>query len=214
MRVVITGANRGIGAALAGKYRADGHNVIATARDTSCDVQLDVSNSDGFDALAGAVAEQPVDLLICNAGVYLDKGHHRDTGYGPDIWAQTFAVNVTGVFQTIQTLLPNLRASASGRIAIISSKMASQTLAPGGAYVYRASKAAVLNLGRNLAMDLRGEGIAVGSYHPGWVQTEMGGVAADITEDQSADGLVARFEELDLASTGCFRTWDGRDLPM
>ena len=77
----------------------------------------------------------------------------------------------------------------------------------------RASKAAALNLGRNLATDLAGDGIAVGIYHPGWVRTDMGGASASISVDESVAGLVARFEELGPESTGCFRTWDGRDHP-
>ena len=70
-----------------------------------------------------------------------------------------------------------------------------------------------MNLGRNLAAELLPEGIAVGIYHPGWVQTDMGGTAADITVGESAEGLLARFNALSLASTGCFQTWDGRDHP-
>ncbi|MEO0401873.1 MAG: short-chain dehydrogenase, partial [Pseudomonadota bacterium] len=76
-------------------------------------------------------------------------------------------------------------------------------------YIYRASKAAVLNLGRNLASDLAGE-VAVGIYHPGWVQTDMGGSEAAINVDESVTGLVARFAALSLATSGCFETWDGR----
>jgi NAD(P)-dependent dehydrogenase (short-subunit alcohol dehydrogenase family) len=110
-------------------------------------------------------------------------------------------------------MLPNIRA-AGGKIAIISSQMASHNRAPGGSYIYRASKAAVLNLGRNLAPDLRSEGIPVGIYHPGWVKTDMGGSSADITADESAAGLIARFDALGMQNTGCFETWDGRDHPF
>ena len=80
--------------------------------------------------------------------------------------------------------------------------------------MYRASKAAVLNFGRNLAQDLRGEGIAVGTYHPGWVRTEMGGPDAELSGSEAADGLITRFEALDISLTGCFETWDGRDHPL
>ena len=55
--------------------------------------------------------------------------------------------------------------------------------------------------------------IAVGIYHPGWVQTDMGGSAADITADVAAKGLATEFDRLALQTTGCFRTWDGRDHP-
>ena len=209
MHILITGANRGIGKSLADGYRAAGHDVTGTARDRSEAVTLDVTKPDEHQAMAAQLADQPVDLLICNAGVYLDKGQSID-GYPVEMWAQSFAANVTGVFLTVQALLPNLRA-AKGRIAIISSQMASHTRAPGGSYIYRSSKAAVLNLGRNLATDLKGEGIAVGIYHPGWVSTDMGGAAADIGVAEAVTGLSARFDELSLESTGCFRTWDGRD---
>ena len=214
MHVLITGAGRGIGRALADRYRAAGHRVSGTARDSSGEITLDVTDPSGHRAMAARLAGQPIDLLVCNAGVYLDKGQKLSNGYPPEMWAQSFAVNVTGVFLAIQALLPNLRAAEGARIAIISSQMASQNRAPGGSYIYRASKAAVLNLGRNLAVDLQGEGIAVGIYHPGWVQTDMGGEAAEITVDQAADGLVDRFAALDLEHTGCFETWDGRAHPF
>ncbi|MEX0339798.1 MAG: SDR family oxidoreductase [Arenibacterium sp.] len=214
MRVAITGANRGIGAELASQYRAAGHNVIATARDSAADISLDVSEPAQFAALRDGLGDATLDLLICNAGVYLDKGHSLEAGYAPELWAQSFAVNVTGVFLTIQTAMSALRRAQSPRIAIISSQMASNERAPGGSYIYRASKAAVLNLGRNLAVDLRSEGVAVGIYHPGWVQTDMGTGAADITVEASAAGLMSEFERLSIHTTGCFRTWDGRDHPM
>ena len=119
---------------------------------------------------------------------------------------------MTGVYLTIEALLPNIKA-ASGKIAIMSSQMASQTLAPGGSYIYRASKAAALSLGRNLSTDLKSEGIAVGIYHPGWVITDMGGEEADIDLQESIEGLIARFDELSMDTTGCFRTYAGEDHP-
>ena len=212
MRVLITGANRGIGHALATAYRTAGHDVLATARNTEGYLPLDVADPASCAALAERLGDTPIDLLICNAGVYLDKHSALGNGYAADDWAQTFAVNVTGVFLTIEALLPNIR-QASGKIAIISSQMASQTHAPGGNYIYRASKAAALNLGRNLSTDLRPEGIAVGIYHPGWVTTDMGGENADIGVAQAVAGLVDRFDELTLETTGCFRTYSGQDHP-
>ena len=211
MHVVITGANRGIGQALDSRYRTAGHEVTGTSRAGGEFVTLDVTNKADHAAMAQTLDSRPVDLLICNAGVYLDKHEGLADGYPPEMWADTMAANVTGVFLTVQNLLPNLQLSKAPKIAIISSQMASQERAPGGSYIYRASKAAALNLGRNLATDLAHIGIAVGIYHPGWVKTDMGTEAADITVDESADGLVRRFDELDLKTTGCFRTWDGRD---
>ncbi len=213
MTILITGANRGIGAALAQSYRDAGETVIGAARDGSAEVTLDVTQPDSQAAMVAGLGGQAVDLLICNAGVYLDKGQSLELGYDAQMWADTFAVNVTGVFLTVQALLPNLRAAQGAKVAIISSQMASHTRAPGGSYIYRASKAAALNVGRNLAAELQGEGIAVGIYHPGWVQTDMGGGAADITVAQAAAGLVQRFADLSMQTTGCFETWDGTAHP-
>jgi NAD(P)-dependent dehydrogenase (short-subunit alcohol dehydrogenase family) len=214
MHIVITGASRGIGAALRARYLAQGHRVTGTSRSGRDDLHsLDVTDPAAHARLAAALGDTPVDLLICNAGIYTDKGQSLDTGYPADLWADTFATNVTGVFLSVQALLPHLARAAAPKIAIISSQMASDTRAPGGSYIYRASKAAALNLGRNLSADLAPRGIAVGIYHPGWVQTDMGGAAAEITVDQSATGLAARFDALSLATTGCFETWDGRAHP-
>ena len=212
--VVITGANRGIGLALAEGFRGRGDMVTATSRDGSVGPALDVRDPGAQAALAQKLDGCAVDLLICNAGVYADKGQNLSDGYPAEMWAESFAVNVTGVFLTVQALLPELQRARAAKIAIIASQMGSDTRAPGGSYIYRASKAAALNLGRNLAADLKGLGIAVGIYHPGWVRTDMGGGAAEIGVNEAAKGLMARFEALSLRSTGCFETWDGRAHPF
>ena len=213
MHIVITGANRGIGRALYNRYTAAGHDVTGTARSGGEFATLDVTNPDSQASLARELDGRPIDLLICNAGVYLDKHESLAAGYPAEMWAETFAANVTGVFLTVQSLLPNLQMDPGAKLAIISSQMASHTRAPGGSYIYRSSKAAALNLGRNLATDLAPLGIAVGIYHPGWVKTDMGGEAAAITVEDSATGLIERFDELSLESTGCFKTYDGEDHP-
>ena len=216
MSILITGANRGIGRALFDHYAGRGDAVIGTTRGPRADdrwLALDVSDAASPATLARALDGRPLDLLVCNAGIYPDRGEALDTGYPAAAWAEGFAVNVTGVFLTIQALLPNLRA-AQGKIAIISSRMGSQTLAPGQSYIYRATKAAALNLGRNLAHDLAGQSIAVGIYHPGWVRTDMGGSGADLDARDAARGLAERFAALGPDNSGCFENWDGKTIPF
>lgn len=220
-RVLITGAGRGIGRELARGYLEAGWEVLATRRGAPPPpedlpgvawLSADVTDRGSLRALA-AVVPGPLDLLVCNAGVYPDKGQPLETGFAPEVWAQAFAVNATGVFLTVQACLPALRAGR-GRIAILSSAMASDARAPGGAYAYRASKAAAVNIGRNLATDLAGEGIAVGIYHPGWVRTAMGGPGAEIEPAASAAGLMARFAALGLETSGVFEDYAGRPVPF
>jgi NAD(P)-dependent dehydrogenase (short-subunit alcohol dehydrogenase family) len=115
MQVLITGANRGIGLALAQLYTDAGCKVIATARRPKAGQwPLDVTNPADLANLAGMLTE-PIDLLICNAGVYLDRSEALKGGYDAQIWASTFAVNVAGVFHTVQAFLPHLRRAMGGQ---------------------------------------------------------------------------------------------------
>lgn len=212
MHALITGANRGIGAGLYDGFTQKGWSVTGTARQDIDGLEaLEVTNPDSHRVLAERLDGKPIDLLVCNAGVYRDKGHRIGAGYSAEDWAETFSVNVTGVFLTVEALLGNLQAAEAPKIALISSMMASHTRAPGGSYIYRASKAAVLNLGRNLSSDFKGLGIAVGIYHPGWVSTDMGGESAPVSVDQAVTGLMSEFDRLSMDTTGCFRTFDGED---
>lgn len=216
MHIVITGASRGIGAQLAQSYRAQGATVVGTSTGGGNGlVPLDLAAREpDFSPVLEAIGGRAVDLLICNAGVYLDKGHALETGFAAADWAGSMAVNVAGPFLTVQALLPSLRAASGAKIAIIASAMGSQARAPGGSYIYRASKAAAVNVARNLAKDLAPDGIAVGAYHPGWVRTDMGGAGADIDVATSAKGLIARFAALSRDTTGCFESYDGAAVPF
>lgn len=213
MKVLITGANRGIGRALYDGFSARGDEVTGTSRSDTSDglVQADVTQPASLQALAAGRTQ--LDLLVCNAGVYLDKGNSIGNGFRPDDWAASFATNVTGVYLSVEAMLPALEARG-GKIAIISSQMGSSERAAGNALIYRASKAAALNLGRNLAVALAPKGIAVGIYHPGWVRTDMGGSEAAISVDEAASGLITRFDALSVETTGCFEMWNGEAMPF
>ncbi|MEM9196286.1 MAG: SDR family NAD(P)-dependent oxidoreductase, partial [Pseudomonadota bacterium] len=212
--ILITGASRGIGRALAEAASAQGLSVIGTQRGAADPIPgvetmaLDVTDAAGPAALATALGDRPVDILVCNAGIYEGRGRIGETAFAADAWARTFAVNVAGVFLTIEALLPALRRAGQiggrPRIGVISSQMGSSERAGGGSYIYRASKAAATNLAVNLALDLKGDGIAVAAYHPGWVRTDMGGAQAAIGMEESAAGLMARLGELTLDRSGGF----------
>ena len=220
MTTLITGANRGIGLGLLQAAAAAGEPVIGTHRgpppvvDGAEWMPLDLTDPRAPAALARRLEGRPLELLVCNSGIYPDRGRSLGDPFPSEDWAQTFAVNVTGVFLTVEALLPNLLAGRAPRVAIIASQMGSSERARGSNYIYRASKAAAINLGRNLAVDLAPRGVAVGIYHPGWVRTDMGGAGADIDIPASVAGLRDRFAELTLEGTGRFLRHDGAPHPF
>ena len=220
--VMIAGASRGIGLEMARQAKARGDRVIASVRSAEGSaalegiadqvLQFDVTDEDAVRATTGSVAE-PIDLLVINAGIYRARGGLDAEDSGPDAWADVLMTNVAGPFLVARAFLPQVE-QAGGKITIISSKMGSSALAAGNGYLYRASKAAATNVACNLAVELKPRGVAVGSYHPGWVRTDMGGTGADISVEESASGLLARFEALSLETTGAFEDYAGDVLPF
>ena len=225
---LITGANRGIGLALTQLALARGDRVLAAARRPGQatalaelargHANLSVLNIDVTDpeemAAAAALEDTPIDLLICNAGQYLARGGLDDPEYTYDSWHTVMMTDVAGIFFTVRAFMPRMLQAPAAKIAIVSSMMASNKRAPGGSYIYRASKAAATNLARNLAVDLKPQGIAVGAYHPGWVRTDMGGPKAAVEVGDSAEGLMQRFDALSLATTGVFEDYRGEAIPF
>ncbi len=214
---LVTGANRGIGLELVRQLAGRGETVIAVCRSSSdalnalgCRVidGVDVATDDGVDRLVAELGEQPVDVLLNNAGI-LTRDSLADTDF--DAMLRQFEVNAIGPLRVTRALLSNL--SDGARVAIVTSRMGSITdNGSGGYYGYRASKAAVNIIGSSLARDLEGRGIAVALLHPGMVATDMTG-GQGIEPEVAASGLIARIDELDLEQTGGFWHAEGYSLP-
>lgn len=216
---LITGANRGVGAEMARQMKARGDHIIGCARSGEAPMAseawtLDVTDPASLEVMENRLEGQSLDLLICNAGALIGRGPIEDDVYTSEAFANVLAVNVTGVFMTIRACLPALRRANSSKIAVISSQMGSSERAKGNAYLYRASKAAATNLAVAMSKELAAEGIAVGAYHPGWVRTDMGGAEADITAEESAEGLIQRFDALSVKTAGCFEFYSGEAIPF
>jgi NAD(P)-dependent dehydrogenase (short-subunit alcohol dehydrogenase family) len=217
-RVVITGANRGIGLALTRECVQRGDEVIAACRNSSAELAalgvavvagVDVATEAGAGALARALAGRPVDILINNAGV------HRADGLGRldfDRIRAQFETNALGPLRITEALLPNLKQGA--KVAIITSRSGSiGDNGSSGNYGYRMSKAAVNMAGVNLALDLKGRGIAVAILHPGMVRTAMGASPQAVEPADAARRLMARIDELTLEGSGRFLHAEGYALP-
>jgi NAD(P)-dependent dehydrogenase (short-subunit alcohol dehydrogenase family) len=180
--VLITGGSRGIGRAAAEAFRREGARVALTARDpargrqTAADLQdalvvpADVRSHADCDRVVTATLERfgRLDVLVNNAGViYRDRTIDRLTEAD---WDETFDVNVKGAFLMTRAALPALRA-ARGTVVNVASYTGLVGFA--GAAAYAASKAALVNLTRSLALDHAPDGIRVNCVCPGSVDTDM-----------------------------------------
>lgn len=227
--IVITGANRGIGFALVKAYLAAGDHVYALCRSPHQATELAslarqsedrltlhaVDMAEGAAAaetVKAAVGDTPVDVLLNVAGVLGgETGSVISTQFGEEDfadWHHAFEVMTIGPFRLIQALLPNLTA-ARGKAMTVSSQLAASTWPLGGMYAYGATKAGVNRVIMSLAIDLRDQGVCVASIHPGYVQTDMGGPTADITPQESAEGIKSVIEQLTLETSGSFFKWNG-----
>lgn len=216
--VVITGANRGIGLELARHYASEGYDVIGVCREASAELKevaarviegVDVTKDSGIQKLTDELKGQSVDLLINNAGLLQDE---KLGSIDFDSIRTQMEVNAYAPLRVAEALVPQI--SSGGKIANITSRMGSiADNDSGGRYGYRASKAALNAFGKSLAMDLKQKGIAVALLHPGYVQTRMVNFGGLIPPEESAKGLAARIEGLNLENTGSFWHSNGEELP-
>jgi len=216
--IVITGANRGIGLALATQFKQRGNSVTAVCRKASNELKalgvsiienIDVTNADSISQLSQQLSGKTIDTLINNAGL-LEREQLGDLSTST-IEAQ-FKVNAMGPLLVTDALRNNLHKGS--KVIMITSRMGSMADNGSGAYYgYRMSKAALNAAGVSLANDLKEDGIAVAMLHPGFVQTEMVNNAGDISADTAAERLIQRIDELSIETTGQFRHSNGDSLP-
>lgn len=181
---VISGASRGIGAAAARAFAAEGANVVLLARSvgaisdlageigaTALAVPCDVSRYHEMQAAIGAARDTfgQVDILINNAGVVDPIGHLVDTD--PDAWAQTIDINLKGVMHGMRAAMPSMIAQGAGTIINVSSGAAHGPVEGWSAYC--ASKAGAYMLTRMGDKEARDKGLRVLGLSPGTVATDM-----------------------------------------
>ncbi len=216
-KILITGANRGIGLELCRQLTDRGEEVIAVCRRSNSELQalklrviegIDVSSAESINALQTQLDGLKLDWLINNAGI-ISVETLSELNF--EAMEQQFRVNALGPLRMTTTLLPNL--SAGAKVGIITSRMGSiEDNTSGSYYGYRMSKAAVNMAGKSLAHDMKEKDIAVFLLHPGMVSTDMTG-GRGIPVQKSAAGLIQRMDELSISDSGSFWHAEGEPLP-
>ena len=226
--VLVTGANRGLGLEFVRQYAEAGARVIAVCRAPAAARELaaiarssegrvslvaaDVSDDASMAALKAALGDQPIDIVIANAGVMGPKQQDRPGRLDIAGWLQTLSTNTLGPVRTAEALLANLKAGKGRKLIAITSGMGSTAESDGGYLAYRSSKAALNNAWRNLALALRGDGVVCVAMSPGWVKTDMGGPGAELTPQQSVSAMRGLIEGFSKTDSGRFVSHRGADI--
>lgn len=227
-KVLITGCNRGLGLEFTRQYLEAGWRVYATCR-RPAEAQslqlllklhsalsihrLDITVQEDISSIVKEVEGVKLDLLVNNAGVYLNSRYERLGSIDYDCWRRTFEVNTLGCVRVTEGLLENLAASErSGLVVSISSHMGKVTdIEEFGSIYYRSSKAALNTAMQGIAHELRSKGLGVLLLHPGAVMTRMG-PAKGISAQESVSGMRQVIESFTMDRSGSFFQYDGQQI--
>ena len=223
---LITGANRGIGLELTRQLTARGDRVIGACRNPAAAKELksitdfvstvDTSSDASINAMAKRLAGESIDVLINNAGVFLDGAATTSDGTTAEQMLDTFRTNALGPFLLTRALAPNLEMGDRKLAIQISSNLgsiaAAQSEGRTGWAAYSASKAALNMLSVLLNNELRPRGVASVALHPGWAKTDMGGEGADLEREDAAANIIKTIDGLTPDNHTGFIRYDGEPL--
>lgn len=188
---IVTGASRGIGAAIAERLEADGWRVARLSRraEGQLGFACDVADRAAVDRAVGAAVREMggLDLMVANAG---QAGTHTiDDEAGEDAWERIRAVNLDGAYFCAKAAVRHLR-ERRGRLVVVASTLG--LMGVGDQLAYCAAKHGAIGLVRALAMALAKDGVTVNAVCPGWTETEMAEqrfAALGITRAEAAVGF-------------------------
>jgi len=223
--VLVTGANRGLGYEFVKQYSENKFDVFACCRNVneakklkelaeiSVNIkiyELDVGNVKTIKSLSQQLKNEKIDVLINNAGIY------RSSTVGNinyDDWMESFKVNTIAPYQIVENFLEQIINSDLKKVVSITSKMGSiDDNTSGGSYIYRSSKTALNSMMRSLTHDLKNQGVATLTLHPGWVRTDMGGPGGWINSIESVQGMIKQIDKLTIDDSGKYLDYAGKTI--
>lgn len=217
--VAVIGASRGIGLELARQYAAAGCRVHVTTRNVAApgalgaiggDVRLhplDVAEDGQIAALADALDDEVIDILIHNAGINAGRGKAD-----PETTAMSMWVNAEAPIATVSALLEQVAASTEKKVAVMSSVQGSGKPRAGSPDLYGDSKGELNRRFREIEPAWRARGITAVALHPGYVRTDMTGAHASISPEESVRGIREVMAGLTARVSGRFVDYRGRDI--
>ena len=220
--VFITGASRGLGEEFVKQFLEDDWDIIATCRNPD-EIQLDiprnridifpldVTDHDSITRLKADLGKRPIDVLINNAGIIGQRDGFGTLDYSA--WAGAMDTNVFGPMRIAEALIENVVESDLKQMVFITSRMGSITETHPNAYVYRSSKAALNMAVRCMSLELADKGITAILFHPGHVQTDMGGATAPVTPKASIAGMKEQIINFTQKNNGAFLSYAGGSIP-
>jgi NAD(P)-dependent dehydrogenase (short-subunit alcohol dehydrogenase family) len=222
--ILITGANRGLGLEFTRSYAADGWRVHACCRHpekakdlskAAGDVvvhKLDVIDGLRVASLARELADERIDILINNAGVFHAGNDFGNIDY--EDWVEELKVNTIAPARLAERFVAQIAASERKLIVNITSGMGSiANTTSGGSVVYRSSKAGLNMVVKCLSLEFAKHGITVVAISPGWVATDMGGAKAELSPAESIAKMRQVIDRLTPADSGRFFNQDGDERP-
>jgi NAD(P)-dependent dehydrogenase (short-subunit alcohol dehydrogenase family) len=232
--VLITGSNRGLGLEFTRQYAAAGWNVIASCRapDAAQELQelaaqnnqiavekLDVTSDNEVAKLAQRYKDQPVDVLLNNAGIYGTLEKQTLGNFDFEELKRVFDVNTIGSLRMSEAFLDNVLASDQKKIISLGGGMGTQSIGRlfGGHYFIKMSKAAHLMAMGVIQTDLKDTGIMIVMISPGRVDTQLmrdsGWTGPSISAAESATLVIERIALLTPELNGRLILYNGRIIP-
>lgn len=230
MKLLITGANRGLGLALTTEAAKRGHTVFAGVRNLKTAdglkqlqtifpnqvvvLPLDVGDEASCQNAAKSIEGETLDVIVNNAAILNERSTTIEELDMQEV-ERAFSINLFGPMRIMKYFMPILEKGPSSSIINISSEAGSFQNAYGADYPYALSKSALNMFSEQLKKYVANEQVSVFAIHPGWIKTDMGGEQAPGSPEESAQSILDIIEKKrEVTGSSSFINFKGEQMPL